>query len=208
MGTEDHLNQHLSEELIATLRDVSRFGAQRRSVGTYTDLDLRNAVGLGLLRTMTVAYGGCTIELVVPGPRLADYIGKRQIPLVPINALGMALAQERAKHLLEDNPEIQVSIRRHLIAMPAWGTRWDVHAVRPEGVSEKTIRRLMHDLVGGTHEDADFDSRQVLPFEDPARVWLYVPPHKLSQITRELTPSLKRGRLSIQAFDLDLWPDV
>lgn len=193
---------YLSQPLIDACELVGDYGAILQRNCNCSPHDHRIATGLHLLDSMQVAHSGRLVNLHVPGTNLQSVTGIRRRPLAPQRALEMALTSALDVYVRPD----EVYVRRHL-AVSRDRSHQQVHMVRVEPPSIRTLRRSMHHLIGGEHADEDqFGVRYPGLAGTPDEVMLYVPYLQLPRLARDYATIVERGDLVLHPIDLRTWP--
>lgn len=193
---------YLSQPLIDACELVGDYGAILQSTCNCSPHDHRIATGLHLLDSMQVAHGNHLVRLHVPGTNLQAVTGIRRRPLAPQRGLEMALAASLDVYVRPD----EVYVRRHLV-ISRDRSHQQVHMVRVEPPSIRTLRRSMHHLIGGEHADEDqFGVRYPGLAGTPDEVLLYVPYLQLPRLARDYATIVERGSLVLRPIDLHTWP--
>ncbi|MCP2015915.1 hypothetical protein L1280_003098 [Deinococcus sp. HSC-46F16] len=203
------MNPHfelLPQDLQKLTRILLLTSSVRADYRSYAPANIAVGVASRLLHVQTVAYGGQDVKLYTPGSRFNVFSGERRTPPVPQRALELALLLELAAVRTDGAEDALFSRQRHALVVRAGEHQGEVHMVRVEPPDVKSVRRALHDLLGGDHHDARLGPRNDYSGGVARHVVVHAPPNHVDKLRVGLAPLLERGGLSLAPVLLSEWP--
>lgn len=171
-----------------------------------TPADIAVGQASGLLHVQRIDYAGQSVTIYTPGTRYGRFVGERRTAPVPQRALELALLLELAVARTEHSSDARVCQRRHALVIGGGDHQGAAHMVRVEPPDPKSVRRALHDLLGGPHHDTRLGPRNDYSDGMARHVTVYVPARYVQRLSSHLAPQLARGGLSLGPLTLAEWP--